>query len=238
MLELKISKSEWEDLTPAVQELYTSDGDGYALQVKLDDREDVGPLKRALERVKADLGSERDARKLAESKLEELDISDARKRGDIDKLTQQWEKTLSDKQTAHDVEVSALRAYITQTAIDNVVGTITLRNTSSKENAELLDPHVRKHLTVEFNDDGPQVMMASEFGPVPLDMDAFEKGVVDNPAYKAIIVANKASGGGAADEDSGNGGGAFPTDSSSGKGASTDLASMDPRQLAQMLSNR
>jgi hypothetical protein len=237
MLKLKLSKSDWEKLEPAVQELYEADGDDYVLQVQTDNREDVGPLKRALDRVKADLEAERTARREAESKLDEIDTVDARKRGDIEKLTQQWEKKLSDVSESAQAREAKLRGWIEQHAIDGVVEAITSRNTGSKENAALLDPHVRGKLAVEFSDDGePQLMMKGDSGPVPLDVEAFEKSVVDNPAYKAIIVENRASGGDASGENPGHGGGAFQTDNQGQQGSGEpDLATVDPSQLVKLL---
>lgn len=239
MLRLRISKNDWEKLTPAVQELYNEDNGEYALQVQQDGRDEVGPLKRALERVKAELQEAREARTAAEAKIEELDTNDARKRGDIEMLTRQWEKKLADAETARKQETEALQQFIRTSAIDAVVTAVTTRNTASKENAQLLDPHVRRQLSVEFVDGTPQVMMQSDLGPIPLEIDKFEKSVVDNPAYKAIIVENRASGGGATDSrNSGQEGGAFRSDSTRQQNGVPDLATVDPRKLVEMLSKR
>jgi hypothetical protein len=233
MLELKLSKDAWEKLSPALQELYKEEGGEYALQVKLDAREDVGPLKRALERVKADLDAERTARREAESKIEEIDHNDARKRGDIEKLTEQWDSKFKELAETAAAREEALKQRIAKSTVDSIVSGVTSRNTASKENAALLDPHVRSQLSVEFTDENePQVLANGE----PFDPDAFEKSVVDNPAYKAIIVSSRASGGGAADDSSDKGGGAFQT---GGQGAGqADLTKVDPRQLASMLSKK
>lgn len=240
-MKAKLTKSDWEKLTPAVQELYEEQDGAFVLPIEGDGREDIGPLKRALERVKSDLDAERTAREEAERKINELDENDAVKRGDIDKLTQQWEKKLSDQTQQAQEREASLRKYIEKREIDAVVREVATRNTSSKENADLLDPHLRKNLAVEFKDDGtPQVMQITEAGPVPLDAEKFEKSVVDNPAYKAIIVENRASGGDASGtSDSGQGGGAFQTENHGhGSGNTPMLAEIDPEQLAKIVSKR
>ena len=99
----------------------------------------------------------------------------------------------------------------------------------------LLDPHVRSKLDVEFGDEGPKLVIKGDNGqPVDMTVEDFEKSVVDNPAYKSIIVESRASGGGAADEQSGDRkGGAFPA---ANNGGSKSLADMDPAELAASLS--
>lgn len=235
MLELRVNKADWEKLTPAVQELYKADGDSYVLEVRMDAREDVGPLKRALDRVKADLDTEREARRTAEAKLQEIDTVDARKRGDIDKLTQQWEKKLEEQAAGAAQRERSLQDWIRQHAIESVVDTIASRNTGSKEAALLLRPHLLSQLSVEFGDEGPTMLMAGKNGKVPLDVEAFEKSVVDNPLFKAIIVENRASGGDASGNNTGHGGGAFQTDNREQQSGEPMLATMDPQQLVAVL---
>lgn len=236
-LRSKLSTDAWEKLSPAIQECYAQDGDSYVLQLDGREKESSdGELKRALERVKA----ERDEFKTNASdlarKLEEIDTVDARKRGDIDKLTEQWEKRLVELEQTKAQETAALRQHIAKTTLDNIVNTVATRNTSSKEAAALLDPHLRSQLTVEFDESGPVVKQADG---TPFDLDNFEKSVVDNPVFSAIIVKNRASGGDAADFSTSSGqGGAFSTENAGNGGKTPLLAEISPKELAARLGKK
>lgn len=239
MLKRQISSSEFGKLTPAVQELYNVDGDNYVLDVEdsqTSSSEDIGELKRALARTKQDLKDNRAELKKAADTLAALDTEDARKRGDVEKLSKQWDDEKDALIKAHSDEVAGLREHIRTSTIDAIVSNLTTSVTGSKENAALLDPHVRSKLEVEFTDEGVQVMMKTDAGPVPLDLEKFEKTVVDNPAYAAIIVSSKASGGGAPESDTQRQqGGAFPTDNNTQASGPIDKSTMDPADLAKSL---
>jgi len=234
MLKRKIDNQTWEKLEPAIQALYSGDGDNYALDVETE--EDLGALKRANLRLSGERDAANRARDDAEGKLDELNTNDAHKNGDIATLTKQWEKKLTDSGEAHATEVAALHDHIRTSTVDNIVSGIAGRNTSTPENANLLAPHIKSRLSVEFTDGSPSVMMEASGGVVPYDAKKFEKEIVDNKTYSGIIVANKASGGGASGtEQNGQTGGAFRTDTNGQPGSEEMLSEASPDRLVELL---
>lgn len=239
-LKRNLSKEAWEELSPALQECYVQGDDGYSLNLdgrEKETKEDNGELLRAKTRVQQERDEAREALAKANERLQQLETDDAVKNGDIKTLTEQWKKEKSDLVKAHKDEAASLRSYIEKTTIDAAVNGIAARNTGSAENAELLAPHLRQRLTVDFTEDGPNLVVLDADGrPTDSDLTTFEQEVVDNPRYGSIIVANRASGGGATEDTSADrSGGAASTGGNTGK---QTYAEMSPQDLVKNLPTR
>ena len=249
MLKRKLTTAAWEKLSPSDQEHYKlhDGGDGYDLQ--LDGREkddDVGELRRAKtrEKARADAAESRaDAAEEKLSKAKDKDKERARKGDDIETLEQEWLDEKTQINEDHTAEVTRLRGYIKKKAIDATVAEITGRNTNKPENARMLDPHVRGRLDVVFDGDSDEpriVVLDAKRNQTDKDLKTFEKEVVDNADFAAIIVESRASGGGApGDNTPGRTGGAYPTDHSGVSEKQPMLADIeDPAQLKAALAAR
>ena len=107
-LKKKLTKEEYDKLSDLLKAEYMTDGEGYKLD--LSDDEDTGPLKRALEREKANSATSKKRLAEVEAELEKLNESDARKRGDIATLEKQWEKKIGETKAEYDARIAKLTA--------------------------------------------------------------------------------------------------------------------------------
>lgn len=192
-LKKKISKADYEKLSDVLKAEYKADGDDYVLDV--DGDEDTGALKRAKDREKQradDLQRERDELK---RKLDEGSDLDARKKGDIEALEKSWSKKLTDKETEFTGKLSKRDTFIQRQLIDATAKTIAGEISTVPA---LMAKAIKERLTVDFDGDEPTLRILDGAGKVSaLTTDELKKEFLTNKEYANIIVASKASGGGA-----------------------------------------
>lgn len=231
-LKKKITKAEFEKLNDAFKAEYIEDGDGYRLDV--DGEEDTGALKRAKDR-EAQLRKEAEARaKAAEDRLAELDTNDARKKGDIETLEAKWKSDLQAEREGRKTDTEKLRGIITKNLADTTAERIASEIAKAPK---VFARVVRDRLSVDFDGDEPVLKVLDASGkPTALTVDDLRKELVANPDYKDIIVASKASGG--AGSASKMGGGAAQHGQQQPGDKPADLASMNPRALAEHLKSK
>lgn len=179
-LAFKIKKAAYDKLSDDMKAEYIAgDAEGeYVLDVSgLPEPEDTGPLKRALE-------SEKTKHKETKTKLGE---AQAKIDGfeDVDAL-----------KASHEKEVSKYKTFTEKTLIDGTAMTIANAVSNSPK---LLASQIKDRLVVDLSGDEPKVQIKDKDGKVSADMtvEKLQSEVVANPDFKAIIIASKATGGGA-----------------------------------------
>jgi len=227
-LKRKINKASFDKLSDELKKEYKagSGEDEFILETEGD--EDVGPLRRALERERENASTSKKRLEEVERELEELNSSDARKKGDIKTLETSWNKKLESQKAEFESKLSKANAHIQKTLVDNVAAEMAGR--ISKAPA-LLMPHIKSRITVDFDGDEPVTKVLDAAGKVSaLTVADLEKEILGNKDFSAIIVASRASGGAGNQQPGSKFGGGAPTNINSQQPA--DLSKMNPQQLA------
>lgn len=191
-LKKKITKAEHAKLADHFKTEYKADGEDFVLDV--DGDEDLGPLKNANERLKAERKEAKDALRKAEERLAELEDGDNKKKGDVAALEKSWEKKLNDQKAEAQTKIDKLTGITTKHLVDNVA--ISLANELSQKAPKILLPHIKARLAADFEGDEPKTRILDAAGkPSALTLADLKKEFVDNSDFSAIITASKATGG-------------------------------------------
>ncbi|URA06924.1 scaffold protein [Xanthomonas phage Pfeifenkraut] len=226
----KITKEQFDKLADNIKFEYVADGDSYVLQTTGD--EDIGPLKRANQRLKDQVETlERSNDDLA-GKLERIEKNPARKQGDIDALERQWNK---DKETAvSEVQTKLDKAngFIKTTLLENAAAALAEKISTSPA---IIRPHIERRLTVDMDGDSPVVKVLDKDGKAStLTVDKLGEEFVANKDFSSIIRVTKASGG-AATPSNGGAGNNNPAKPNGQQGTDqpVDLSKLSPQAMAE-----
>lgn len=226
-LKRKVTKAEYDKLSDEMKKLYESDGDDYVLDIE--GYENPDELRRARDREKEDKKKAQKELKEARERLAELDGDDARKTGDIEKIDGAWKEKFAKAETEHSNKVAGLVAFIKKTLVNTTAEGIANKISNAPK---LLAKAIADRLTVDFEGDEPALVVLGEDGkPSAMKLDGLEKEFVANKEYSAIILGNKASGGGAPR----NGPEPKPGGAPASDPQNTSLAKMSPKDLAARL---
>lgn len=229
-LKKKITKEQFEKLSELLKAEYVEKDGEYVLDI--DGEEDTGALKRAKDReVQLRKDAETKAREL-EERLNAIEGDDARKKGDIQTLEKSWQKKVSETEAQYKARIDKLTGYTTKTLIDGTAGQIAGKISKVPG---LMARAIRDRMTVDFDGDEPTLRILDAQGkPSALTLDELQAEFVANPEYADIIIGTKASGGGTAKDGRQTvGSAAF-----SGDGKPRNLASMNPKELAELISQK
>lgn len=229
-LKRKITKEAFDKLADNIKFEYVADGDSYVLQT--DGDEDVGPLKRANQRLKdqVELLEGKNDKLIAD--LEAINKNPARKSGDIETLTRQMEK---EKETAV-AEVTAklerANGFIKTSLLENAAKALADKISTSPA---VMRPHIERRLTVDMDGDTPVVKVLGADGkPSALTVEKLGEEFVANKDFSSIIRVTKASGGAGAP--SSNGGAVKQSVGQQQPGEQPpNFATMNPRDLAAQI---
>lgn len=228
-LKRKIDKAAWDKLKPDVQFEYKKDGEDYLLDT--DGDEDTGALKRAKDR-------ETQRRVEAEEALEavtaERDTLKKNRTGndkDVERLTAAHERKLGETVKEWTTRVEKLTGQLSKVVVD---GTATQLASKLSNAPGLLKPHILSRLQPDFSGDDPTVIVLGPDGKPGKHADGkawtiedLSKELVANKEYSAIMLASKASGGGAPNR-------TFTTPAAGGPNpqATVPLAKYSPQEMA------
>lgn len=226
-LKRKITKDAFDKLADNIKFEYVADGDNYVLQTEGD--EDIGPLKRANQRLKDQVEHLEGKNDELAGKLDKIEKNPARKQGDIDALERQWAK---DKETAVNEVTAKLEkanGFIKQSLLENAASSLAEKISTSPA---IIRPHIERRLTVDIDGDTPSIKVLDKDGKASaLTVDKLGEEFVANKDFSSIIRVTKASGG--AGSPSSNGGAVKPTGQQPAPGEQPpNLATMNPRDLA------
>lgn len=220
-LKRKIDKATYDALADVLKAEYKANGNDYVL-----DTDDANELKAAKDReVEARRKAEKDL-KDAQDALAALEDKTNRDNGDIDALDKSYktkiadfEKKLADANTALDNERKD--RHVTGEA-ERIAKRFTV--------PDLVKDKIAKRLSVEMHDGKAVVRVLDKDGkPSALSTADLEKEFVDNPDYKAIVIASKATG--SADDKAKRPGGSAPNFPNNNQGEPIPLAKLDTKSL-------
>jgi len=222
-LKKKITKAEFEKLAEHFKVEYKEDGENYILD--LDGEEDTGALKRALDREKQEAKEAKQALKDAQKKLDELDNTDARKRGDIEMLEKSWKAKLEARETELSGKIEKLQGATKKSLL---VGTADKIASEISTVPALMAKVIRERLHVDFDGEEATLKVLDANGQISaLTIEELKKEFLTNKDYASIITGSKATGGGASGADK-KGGGAAPD-------SQTDFSKQKPESFAEHL---
>lgn len=203
MLKRKIDKKSYDELAPAIRDLYEKEGDEFILQAE---REDVSALKSAKEHEKSarqaaekelrDLRDAEDAKiRKATEKAREAALAEARENSDLDALEKSWKAKYNDLKESKDAEIKLLNGATKKITVTSIAENMAKEISTAPA---LLQERIEGRLTVDLVDGTFVTKVVDAQGqPSASTVDELRKEFIENPAYKMIIKAGEASGGGA-----------------------------------------
>lgn len=170
--------------------------------------DDVSGLKKKVDELLAEKKASEAKRKEAEENARKAAEEAARKAGDVGALEKSWQDKLAQAQAEKDAEISRLNSSLTNVLVDNVATNLA-NELALQGSANVLLPHVRNRLAVDYVDGAPITRVLGPDGkPSAATIDELKAEFAANVAFAPIIAGSKASGSGAG---GGNGGGAAPS---------------------------
>jgi hypothetical protein len=159
--------------------------------------EDVTGLKKKLDELLAEKKAEQVKRKEIEEKARKDAEEMARRAGDTDALEKSWREKLETAQADSKAEIDRLNGSLKTIMVDNVATTIA-NEIALQGSANVLLPHVRGRLAVDYVDGNPITRVLGPDGkPSAATLEELKAEFAANTAFAPIIVGSKASGGGA-----------------------------------------
>jgi hypothetical protein len=204
----KLTKAEWEALSPELKLFYVADGDNFKLVLTGED-EDNGPLVRALAREKEEKRIAKEKADALQADLDAMKLDPARKSGDIKTLEASWQQKLDAQKAVDTAKITALTGTLNKTLVESAANKIAGAITGSPENASLMLPHILTRLEVVYDGDVPTVKVKDKDGRVSaMNFDELQKEFVATPTFATVVVGSKASGAGGSGGSGANGGAA------------------------------
>lgn len=227
----KLTKAEYDALTPEMKLLYVIDGDGFKLPLVDDDDPDA--LRRARDREKEDAKTLRQQVADLTQKLDTMQTDPARKSGDIATLERSWSDKLAAKEKELTDKLTAKTTQLEKVLIAGTANQIAAAITAKPENASLMLPHITPRLEVVYDGEVATVKIKDATGRISaLNVEEFQKELTGNPVYASVVVGSKASG-------AGGSGGSGKSGASGGAGGDKKFAEMTgPERTALYQSNR
>jgi hypothetical protein len=165
--------------------------------------EDVSGLKKKVEELLAEKKAAEAKRKESEAAARKAAEEAARKSGDVESLEKSWREKLETAQSESKAEIDRLNGSLKTIMVDNVATTIA-NEIALQGSANVLLPHIRSRLAVDYVDGNPITRVLGPDGkPSAATLDELKAEFAANDAFAPIIAGSKASGGGAGGSNSG-----------------------------------
>lgn len=192
-----------EGMEESIASLYRQTDNGYVLDVQgvpASNAEDVTGLKSALEKVREERNNLRDEKKQAEESSRKSKEEAAKKSGDVESLDKQWKEK-------YNQDTQRLQNSLNNVLVDKVATEIS-SSLAISGSAEVLYPHVKSRLSVNYDDDGnPMTQVLDKDGKESsLTLGELKKEISEEKAFSPILAGSKASGSGAGGVKSGDAG--------------------------------
>lgn len=219
-LKRKITKAEFDALNDTIKFEYKAEGDGYTLDVT--GLEDTETLKRAKDHEVSAHATTKAALAEAREKLETLG-------GDVRNVEASFKTKLAETERALKGDLKKKDGVISDLLINSEAGRLASEITNAPS---LLLPVIKARMTVDHTGDTPVIRILGADGKADekLTVADIKKEILANKEYAPILVASKASGGGA--PNSALPGGRAPINLNNPDGSPKPLASLDPTAMA------
>lgn len=234
-MSLKYQVDSLEGLDDGIKALYTEKDGKFVLGVEGIPQ----PQNDDLDGLKAKVQELLNEKKTAQTKAQEAEAArlkaaeDAAKAsGDIAALEKSWGDKLTAKETELKAQLETRDKQIYQLTVGQTAQKLA-SELAVQGSADLLLPHITNRLSVETVDGQPQIRVKDLQGNLSAaTLDEFKKEIANNPAFKPVIAASNASGGGA---NGGQGGGATKTLKEMSDAERIELHRTNPALFNQMV---
>ena len=207
MLKYKLDSLDGVDKT--LQSFYEEKDGGYVLKVEgIDDGAELKRAKDHEKRARQQAEKERDElRSQFQAIEEERDnlLKASVPKSNIEALEKSYKDKIAKLESQYGEQVGKLSGNINKLLVDNQAEALA-RELAVDGSAAVLIPHIKARLAAEERDGQYQTIIRDVDGnPSALTLDDFKNEIRNNPAFAPLLVASKATGGGASQ---GQGGGA------------------------------
>lgn len=192
-------------------------------------------LRKKVDELLAEKKAEQQKRKEAEDLARQKEEENARKNGNIEALEKSWQEKLTKREAELLEQSKALESQVYQLTVGQTASTLANELAVSGCSSVLL-PHITGRLQVETVDGQVKVRVLDAQGkPSAATIDDLKKEFRDNPAFKPLIAASHASGGGANGANPGGGAAKKPSEMTTAE--RTEWAKTDPDGFNRALQN-
>ena len=236
-MSLKYQVESLEGLDDGIKALYTEKDGKFVLGVEGIPQ----PQNDDLDGLKAKVQELLNEKKTAQTKAQEAEAARlkaieeaAKSSGDITALEKSWSDKLVGRETDLNTQIKARDEQIYQLTVGQTAQKLA-SELAVQGSAELLLPHIISRLSVDTVDGKPQVRVKDMQGNLSAaTLDELKKEFAENPVFKPVIAASKASGGGAAGA---QGGGATKKPSEMTTAERAEWQQKDPVGFGQAIAN-
>lgn len=230
---LKYELENLDGVEESVKSLYEEKDGKYVLKIEgIPQPQNDDGLRKKVDELLAEKKAEQQKRKEAE---EQAALEHARKKGDIDALEKSWQEKLTKREAELLEQSKALESQVYQLTVGQTASTLANELAVSGCSSVLL-PHITGRLQVETVDGQVKVRVLDAQGkPSAATIDDLKKEFRDNPAFKPLIAASHASGGGANGANPGGGAAKKPSEMSLAERA--EWQARDPAGFEQARAN-
>lgn len=201
---LKVELEKLEDAPEAVRSFYEESGGKFRL--KLDGAEDVAGLKAKNAELLAESKANKAAAKKAKEEADAAALEAAQKTGDTATLRTSYEAKIAAREAEIAAKLSSYESNINSLTVGQTATSLAA-SLAIPGSADVLLPHIRNRLSVEYKDGVPVTVVKDASGkPSAMTVEELKAEFLANPAFAPIIAGSKASGGGASGGGRANGG--------------------------------
>lgn len=233
---LKYQLENLDGVEESVKQLYEEKDGKYVLKIEgIPEPEDLEGLKRKNQEFMEEAKVAKRKAKELEEQARQKEEENARKNGNIEALERSWQEKLTKREAELLEQSKALESQVYQLTVGQTASTLANELAVSGCSSVLL-PHITGRLQVETVDGQVKVRVLDAQGkPSAATVDDLKKEFRDNPAFKPLIAASHASGGGANGANSGGGAAKKPSEMSLAERA--EWQSRDPAGFEQARAN-
>ncbi len=233
---LKYQLENLDGVEESVKQLYEEKDGKYVLKIEgIPEPEDLEGLKRKNQEFMEEAKVAKRKAKELEEQARQKEEENARKNGNIEALEKSWQEKLTKREAELLEQSKALESQVYQLTVGQTASTLANELAVSGCSSVLL-PHITGRLQVETVDGQVKVRVLDAQGkPSAATIDDLKKEFRDNPAFKPLIAASHASGGGANGANSGGGAAKKPSEMSLAERA--EWEKQNPQAFAQALAN-
>ncbi len=233
---LKYQLENLDGVEESVKQLYEEKDGKYVLKIEgIPEPEDLEGLKRKNQEFMEEAKVAKRKAKELEEQARQKEEENARKNGNIEALEKSWQEKLTKREAELLEQSKALESQVYQLTVGQTASTLANELAVSGCSSVLL-PHITGRLQVETVDGQVKVRVLDAQGkPSAATIDDLKKEFRDNPAFKPLIAASHASGGGANGANPGGGAAKKPSEMSLAERA--EWQARDPAGFEQARAN-
>ncbi|MGK9155433.1 hypothetical protein [Acinetobacter radioresistens] len=233
---MKYQLENLDGVEESVKQLYEEKDGKYVLKIEgIPEPEDLEGLKRKNQEFMEEAKVAKRKAKELEEQARQKEEENARKNGNIEALEKSWQEKLTKREAELLEQSKALESQVYQLTVGQTASTLANELAVSGCSSVLL-PHITGRLQVETVDGQVKVRVLDAQGkPSAATIDDLKKEFRDNPAFKPLIAASHASGGGANGANPGGGAAKKPSEMSLAERA--EWQARDPAGFEQARAN-